>query len=163
VLWEALSGEDVPWANQAVWTLTRAPASALPLFKDKLRAVTVDSVRITRLVAQLDDEKYAVRENAFRELEKLGKFAELDLKQALKSRPSLEVRRRVERLLEKLEGVEFAPYPDWLRARRALQILERMESPAAGDLLQALAQGAPLSWLTEEARTALRRRAGRSD
>jgi hypothetical protein len=160
-LWETLSGEDLPRANQAVWTLTRAPARAIPLFKDKLHAVTVDSARITRLVVQLDDEKYQVRENAFRELEKLGKFAELDLKQALTNRPSLEVRRRVERLLEKLEGVDLAAYPDWVRARRALQVLERMDAPEARELLQSLAQGAALSWLTQEARMALRRQAER--
>src|SRR5262249_53591466 len=150
--WAELALEDAPRAHQAIWTLARAPGQTLPFLQERLQTVTVDPRRIIRLVGELDDPRYAVRENASKELEKLGKFAEPALEEAVKSRPSLEVRRRAERLLEKFDGQEYVPYGDWLRARRAFQVLERMDAPEGRRLLQKLAAGAPQSWLTQEAR-----------
>ena len=157
-LWTDLAGEDVPRASQAIWTLTRYPGQALRWIRDRVRPVTVDEPRIARRVHDLDDPRYAVREQASQELAKMGKFAEPALKEVLKTRPSLEVRRRVERLLEALEGQDSAPYPDWLRARRAIHILEHIEDPEAPKLLHTLAGGAPESWLTKEAQAVLDRR-----
>ena len=54
------------------------------------------------MIKELDDERFQVRENAARELEQLGELAEGPLQRVLRGAPSLEQRRRVERLLEKL-------------------------------------------------------------
>jgi hypothetical protein len=158
-LWADLASEDVARAHQAVWSLSYVPTQVIPFMKERIRPVTVDTQRIARLVSDLADAKFAVREQATQELAKLGKFAEPALRQVLETRPTLDIRRRVERLLEQLDGVEAAPYPDWLRARRALKALQRIDSAEARDFLELLAQGSPASWLTQEAQTVLARMA----
>jgi hypothetical protein len=76
----------------------------------------------------------------------LGRAAEEALKEATKS-SSLEVQRRAEDLLRKLKGgTEVPPYR--LRAQRAVEVLERIGTPEAKELLRGLLKlnfGAPLS------------------
>lgn len=55
------------------------------------------------LVTDLDNSEFAVREAATRELEELGETAEPALRKVLADKPSLEVRRRVEPIVKKLE------------------------------------------------------------
>ncbi len=71
--------------------------------------------------------------------------------QSLSGELSLEVRRRIERLLGTLEGSER------LRGRRALAALERIGTPEARRLLEVLAGGVPGAHLTREARAAVNR------
>lgn len=65
--------------------------------------VQVDAQKINQLVKDLDSNTFGVRQKATRELEKLGLIAEPFLKKELGNKPSLETRKRVERLLAKLE------------------------------------------------------------
>jgi hypothetical protein len=69
--------------------------------------------------------------------------------------PSLEVRRRIEGLLEK------AAHPvlpsERLRPLRAVEVLERTGTDDARAILKELASGMPEARLTEEARAALGR------
>jgi hypothetical protein len=84
----------------------------------------------------------------------LGERVEPALRQALKEKPSAEVRRRVGALLAALKGV---PPPNTLRALRAVWVLERVGTPEARQLLGALAKGAPGARQTVEAQAALAR------
>jgi dipeptidyl aminopeptidase/acylaminoacyl peptidase len=156
-LWSDLGGSSAPQANRALWLLSRAPGQSVPFLKGKLRPITVDRPHIVQLVTELDSPKFSRRQEATRELELLGKFAEPALRQALRARPALEVRRRVEGLLARVEGERCVPYPDARRAGRALKALARMESPDAQVLLKSLAAGAAESWLTQEAKATLDR------
>ena len=110
-----------------------------------------------QLIADLDSAQFAVREEASRELEKLGEPVEPALRQALRSRPTLETRRRLERLLEKLD----APVPpvETLRALRAVEVLEHIGTAEARRVVQDLARGAAGAGLTEEAAAAVQRMA----
>ncbi len=75
--------------------------------------------------------------------------------QALRGRPSLEQKRRMESLLQKLSGP-----PVW-EAARAVEILERIATTEAVQVLEAIAGGASDALPTREARAArerLRRR-----
>jgi hypothetical protein len=120
------------------------------------QAASADPHTIAALVGDLDSNQFTVREKAMQALEKLGKVAEPALRTALAARqPSLEIRRRMERILEKLEGPVTAP--ERLRELRALEVLEQIGSAEARQLLETLAQGAADAPLTQEARTALRR------
>ena len=112
------------------------------------------------MIADLDDERFAVREKATTELEKLGKEIEPALHKALQGKPSLEVRRRIDRLLEKLESA--APSPEQLRLLRALEVLEHIGTPEARELLRTLAKGASGARLTQEAKASLDRLANRA-
>ena len=69
------------------------------------------------------------------ELEKMGLAVEPALREALRKKPSLEIRRRIEAVLEKLAG---GPR---LRFLRALEVVEHIATPEAGQLLESLCQG----------------------
>jgi WD40 repeat protein len=154
-LWADLAGADAARAHRALWALVGVPEQALPLLKERLRpAATVDPQRIRRLLADLESDRFGVRQQAARELEALEETAEATLRKALADQPGPEVRRRVEQWLERLEGSERP------RARRAVAVLERSGTPEARQLLEKLAGGVPDAYLTQEARSALRRLSG---
>src|SRR5262249_40209275 len=68
------------------------------------------------------------------------------------SRPSVEMRRRVERLVERLSGPIVDPTT--LRAIRGVEAVERAGTAEARRLLEALARGEPQARLTREASAA---------
>jgi RNA polymerase sigma factor (sigma-70 family) len=152
-LWADLAAADAQAAHRAVWTLTAAPGPAVALVKEKLRpAQADDDPRIERLIAGLDSDPFAVREKAAADLEGLGDGAEPTLRNALAGDPSPEARRRIEHLLGKLETS-----PRVLQERRAVETLEHIATSEAGQVLQALARGAPGARLTQEAKASLDR------
>src|SRR5205085_1083644 len=109
--------------------------------------------KLSKLIADLDSEEFTVRDKAATELAKLGVLAEPALKKALTAKPSLEVRRRIESLLEPFEKWPGMPLDAW----RALAVLERIGSDDARQLLKGLSEGDPDSRLTREASAALER------
>jgi hypothetical protein len=128
--------------------------------QERLRKIPAPDVRrIPKLIGDLDSNRFVERKRATEELEKLGDVAEPALSDVLRGRPSLEVRRRVERLLQQLEqrGVN----PEWLRVLRAVEILEQIGTPEARQVFRALASGASEAPLTCQARAALERLAKR--
>ncbi len=161
--WADLAGDDFIRLRQRAWTLVRSPGLTVPFFKHKLRPAQapVDPRKVARLIADLDNDQFAVRDRARKDLEKLGESAAPLLRRALRDKPSVEAARRIDRLLKKGEGLAISP--ERLRLRRVLDILEDIGTPEARQVLQTLAGGAEGAWLTEEARDTLRRLAGRSN
>jgi hypothetical protein len=155
-LWADLAGKDARKAFAARWTLAAAPEQALPLLGERLKPVrAANPQRLRQLLADLDSEQFAVRQKAQEELEKLGDLAEPALRRTLEGKPTLEVRRRVQVLLERLRG--SVTQPELLQALRAVAVLEDIGTSAARRLLQELAKGTPEARLTREAKGALRR------
>ena len=103
----------------------------------------------------LDSDDFAVREQATRELETFGRSALPALRKVLREDPSVEVRRRVESLLEQLE--QQGHFSEELRALRAVEVLEVIGSPEARELLKKWSAGPPGHRLTTEAAAALAR------
>ncbi len=135
-LWRDLEGNDAGRAFKAMAALSSGPGEAIPLLKERLKPrPPADAKAIGKLIADLDSNDYDVRETAEEELAKLGVGAEEALARAAKS-PSLEVRRRVETLLARLQGVPL----ERLRVLRAIEVLERSGTPAARGLLRQLAK-----------------------
>jgi hypothetical protein len=156
ILWADLRGADAVKAFRAIGTLTAASGPTVSFVQKRLPPVAApDGKRFARLLAELDNPQFSVREKANAELEKLGAAAEPLLREALAGRLSLEAQRRVERLLEKVQGLVLTP--DELRAWRAVEVLEHIGSPEARQLLEALAKGQQEAPLTREAQAALRR------
>jgi RNA polymerase sigma factor (sigma-70 family) len=156
-LWADLAGDDAVAAYQAIQKLAAAPRQALPLLRARLRPVaTVDPRQLGALLAKLDSDAFGVRDRATAELEKLGESSGPALRKALEGKPSLEARRRLERLLQRLRRV--SPVPERLRELRALEVLERIDGTEVRHILEALARGMPEARLTQEAKAALRRR-----
>jgi hypothetical protein len=61
---------------------------------------------VERLIGGLDADSFATRQKAEEELRKLGDDAKPFLREALKGRPALEGRRRIERLMQALPGFD---------------------------------------------------------
>src|SRR5207249_4170107 len=105
--------------------------------------------------ADLDDRLFEVRARAARKLHELGESAGPALRQALAGRPSVEVRRRLEGLLDKVQKAVLPSHQ--LRGVRAIEVLESIGTPEARQVLERVAGGAPNVLLTQEAAAALRR------
>ena len=155
-LWAELAEGDAAKAWRALWALSASAKQTVPLLNEQLSPASIVSAeRITRLIADLDSDQFAVREKTERQLEKIGEEAEAALRKTLAARPSAEVRRRVEQLLEKLErGILPGTR---LQQLRAIEVLEHIGTPDAQEVLKKLAKGAPEARLTQEAKAALAR------
>ena len=153
-LWADLARDGIT-AHRAMAALIAAPRQAIPLLRERLRpAAPADPQQIARLIAELDSKLFAVRENAISDLECLGDLAEPALHKARQGSPSLEFRRRLEQLLEKLQGPVVSPERLDLRG---VEVLERLGSAEARRLLGELAKGADGARLTREAKANLAR------
>jgi WD40 repeat protein len=152
VLWSDLASEGRK-GHHAVRLLTAVPDQALPLLRDRLRpTAAVDGNRVKRLLADLDDDKFAVREAAGRELAELRERIEPMLREALRGQLSPEARRRLETILD---GLPLVP-GDTRRALRALAVLERIDTAESRRLVEKLGGGAD-SRETRAAKAALER------
>jgi WD40 repeat protein len=152
--WSTLAHPDASKAYDAVWQLVAAPEQAIPFLRKHLPPVPrPDAKAVARWIADLDSEDFTVRQKATDELSKLGDTIAPALREALQGKSSLETRRRVQSLLDQSR--------DWtserLRAHRAIQVLEHIGPKPARDALQALAEGAPEAFRTEEAKASLQR------
>jgi hypothetical protein len=152
-LWDNLAGPG-PKAYSALTTLADHPAQAVALLRQHLRPAQPPE-GVAKLIADLDSGDFDQREQATRELAKLGGLAEPALREALAGKPSAEAKRRIEEVLQRL--TEPVRDPATLRHIRAVEVLERLASDDARALLRELAQGAPGATLTREARLSLQR------
>jgi RNA polymerase sigma factor (sigma-70 family) len=160
--WKALAGEDAAAAFRAIQALAADPVRSVPYLRARLHPVApVDEKRLQQWVADLDSDQFAVREKATEELKKAGTVALRAMRKALDGKPSLETRRRLEQLIETQVREDWAPSAENLRARRALEVLERAGTAEAKEVLTTLANGAPEAWQTLDARAALERLAQR--
>jgi hypothetical protein len=144
-LWHALASDDAAKAFDAIGLLTASPQQAVSLLKDKL-----------------DSDRFQTRQKAMDELKQMGEIVEPALHEALQGKLSPEARSRVEKLLEGAHLLSVAPSPERLRDLRAIEILERVETPEARQKLQDLAEGRPGAPVTREAKASLERMAKRS-
>jgi WD40 repeat protein len=158
-IWRDLAQADAARSYRIVCSLLASPAQTVTFLKDRLKpASPADPRRVRELIAELDRDRFAVRERAMQELGDLAELAEAALRQKLRENITLEMRERMEHLLRKLEGPRS---PDRLREVRALEVLEHIGTPEARQLLQTLSGGTPEARLTQEAKAALERLAKR--
>jgi hypothetical protein len=157
--WADLGSTDGVKAYRAIGQLVGDSAKAVPFLGDHVRPVAnIPNDRVSQLIVSLGSDKFAVRDKAQRELEELQDLATEELVKTLGAGPTLEVRRRIELLLEKQELLKS---PARLQALRAIEVLETIGTPEAMRVLQKLADGAPESQQTREAKASLQRLAKR--
>jgi RNA polymerase sigma factor (sigma-70 family) len=158
--WKDLAG-DAAAGYAALGRLVSSPGRAVAFLGKQLQgAEPVDTRRIARLIADLDAEQYPAREQATRELEALAERAAPALRKALAGDPSPEARRRLEALLDRLDGAR--PSAETVREVRAVEALELIGTPEARRLLDQLAAGPAEAPLTQEAKAAAGRLARRA-
>jgi hypothetical protein len=132
-------------------TMTADPVGTVTWLRDRLQPIQeADAGRLTRLLADLDDEKSEVRAKAKEALAEMGTGAETALRKARENPRSVEVRRSLDELLGRLASQQA-------QGLRAIEVLEHIGSPQAQALLERLSHGAPGAALTREAQTSLRR------
>jgi hypothetical protein len=157
--WDALRGDDAPKAYQAVGRLAAAPKESMPFLRARVRPAAPLSVvqqkLVERWLRELDDDRFAMREQASAELARLGEAVLPAARRTLAEKPSAEVRRRLREIVEQLAG--SAGSPDGRAALRAVEALELVGDVQARDLLKELAAGLPEAALTREASAALER------
>jgi hypothetical protein len=161
-LWADLAGADAARGYAAGWRLADDPTRSVALLQERLQPIRPASPEEMRtLLGNLDSNQFSVRQAAERTLRELGERAEPGLRESLKGAPPLEVKRRVEALLEAIH----APGPlegEALRGFRAVQVLERIGTADARRILEGLAKSVAGARLTQEARAALERLAKRA-
>jgi WD40 repeat protein len=156
-MWHALRGTDPARAHQAALKLVADPAVAVPTLRTRLKPVPApDTKKLTQLLEDLDNKDFQTRQRASADLEKLGELAEHAVKQALAAQPGLERRQRLEKVRDRLLTTAALP-AEQCQALRALEVLERVGSPEAKQVLRHVATGAEGARLTREARAALTR------
>jgi WD40 repeat protein len=148
-LWTDLASEDAAEAYRALILLRRNPKQSMPFLTAQLGPVTIRGVE--KLIGQLDDEDFDVRERATRDLIALGRSAEPGLRKAIRNPASAEAKRRLESILERLD--KYNP----MQGLRALEILEGIGTPEARQLVEEMARGAPEELVTIEAKAQLLR------
>ncbi|MBI3410538.1 MAG: WD40 repeat domain-containing protein [Planctomycetes bacterium] len=155
--WANLAHEDASRAYAAVWRLAESPQeNAIAFLRKHLRpAPEPDLKDIRRLIADLDSDIFAVRDKAFKRLEEMGNAAESELRATLKKASSLELHRRLERLLSRPRPLVSSP--ETLRYLRAIGVLEQIASKDARRLLEELSRGAVHAVETQEARASVER------
>jgi RNA polymerase sigma factor (sigma-70 family) len=154
--WEDLLSADARRGYAAVWRLAEAPARSVPLLRERLKpASAMLEKAIRQHIADLGSATFTVRQKAFEQLKDLGLAAATALREASKKDLPLEVRRRLDQLLEGVTGRPVSG--EWLRTLRGLAVLEHAGTPEARRLLRELAAGAQGAWLTREAQAACER------
>jgi WD40 repeat protein len=155
-LWGKLASEDAQHAQESGIKLVQSPKETVGYLRERVEAAALlDQAKVDKLLADLQDNRFAIRKKATDALEKLGELAEPTLLKCLEDNPPLEVKQRVEALLQKLKGP--VTHPDRLRALRAVEVLEQIGTPEAQELLAMVAKGAPEAQLTQDAKAALER------
>lgn len=155
-VWDDLACPSAICGRRALEALVAHPERGIALLRGRLApARPIDAERLAGWIVGLDSDVFEQRRAAMQALESAGPLAGPALRTALAANPPLEVRRRVEALLEALDPKTLPPAT--LRTIRAVQALEVIGTPAARQLLAEQAAGAPGARLTEEAAAACAR------
>jgi RNA polymerase sigma factor (sigma-70 family) len=156
--WDDLGSADAGAAWRAAGELAARPDEAVAMLKGKLRPVPkADAAATARLIAELDDPRFAVREVAGRELCRRAGAEFPALWSARRAAASAEVRERLDGVLRSAPPAWAGTDPGEVRESRAVAVLEAVDTPAAREVLGRLAGGDPYARLTREAAAAVKR------
>ena len=157
--WNDLTASEAAESFKSEGRFVWAPADAVKFFAEKIKPVeALDPKRIQRLLADLGSDVFAVREAASKAIRALDEQAIPYLEATLKSAESVEVRLRVQRILEQHQGAPLTS--EQIRRSRAVMLLELIGDGASKSLLQRWAGGPAGAQLTTEAAATLTRLEG---
>jgi hypothetical protein len=154
LFWADLSAEPLV-AHVAMLRLVEAGDRGVEFLAARMQpAAPPDEELVGRLIADLDADDFATRQQATAGLRKLGPGVSEALRRAAAESGSGEQVGRCRQLLTEFREA-FLSDPDQLRHVRAVQAVARIGTPAARSLLARFADGAPSAVLTRHARQAL--------
>src|SRR5262245_19049196 len=150
-LWTELESDDGVQAQFALLALAEIPDETVAFLTGRLQLAPVDPRRIAQWIEDLDSPQFLVRQTATRELELVVNQAAPRLHKALAGKPSLEVSKRIERLLgQQQESAHRQIF-------RGLALLEQIGSAQARRHLEKIAAGDEEAWTTSAAQASLKR------
>jgi RNA polymerase sigma factor (sigma-70 family) len=152
VLWTELTETKAAKAYQGVWALSENPRAVDYLRKKLPPAALPNKARLAELIAELDSDRFEVREVAGKALAEMAEQAKPTLEEACKTSTSMEQRRRLDDLLSTLKD-RLSPFQ--IRQMRAVQALELAGTDEAQKALKDWAGGDPAALLTQDAKAAL--------
>src|SRR5262245_3025045 len=154
-LWNDLASDDGEVVHRAIVTLGRAPGQAVPLVKSRwTNEAPTDSKAVAALLRDVAGENDVARRRAARELSKMGEVVRPALHEAyLSDKASEEFRGRVLQIGRSL-AKQSTPGKA-LRRARAVEVLERIDTPEATDLLKQIAKEHPWDLASRMARSLL--------
>jgi hypothetical protein len=154
--WTTLGNHHSAQGYSALESLAVAPSSVLPFLKDRFGPLAaVDATLIGQWVVDLNNNDFKIRDKAMHELRKVGESARPALEKALAKDPPLEMKKRIDQLLDRLEPGRMDP--ERLRLLRTIQLLEKIGTAEARELLERFATGNPADPLTQDAVATLER------
>ena len=155
--WSDLASDNAVKAQQVVWMLTRESRQAAAFLGQRLRPVAEPkTARIASRSDDLDSEVFSTREQANAELTRLGTLAEPLLRKKRAEKITLEMRKRIDLLLEQMDALTPLSGEE-LRRVRAVEALEQIGTREARQILRRLAEGAECARQTREAKATLQR------
>jgi RNA polymerase sigma factor (sigma-70 family) len=157
-LWTNLGSHDNTFALWAATVMASDPPRSLAFLRERLKPAPPGDERLRKAVADFQHDDPQVRDAAMKELRRFGPDAIPPLRELQRraTDSKLQARLRAFLLTAELNGVTPAS-AELPRDVMAVQALEMIGTPEARQLLEKLAQGAPLARLTEAAKAALRR------
>ncbi len=136
--------------------MAAAPDKSVAFIRERIQpASPVDPKRIVKLIGDLDATQFKVRQLATAELLQVGDRALPAIDKAIAAKPALETHLRLQDVRKRLASPVLKK--DVLRAYRAIEVLERIATPDAREVLQTLAAGDTGALITTQARLALAR------
>ncbi len=160
-MWGELATDDAEKAHRAIWGFALGGNPMVAWLQQKLKPAPLDPKHVDKLISQLDSASFAEREEAREALEELGDLAEKALVKSLTGKPSLEMRDRLEKLVEKVKRERDALNPHRTRVVRVIEALGQIGTPEARGMLKELADAPPEARLTEEVKVMARQMAER--
>jgi hypothetical protein len=155
-LWSYLSGERAPRSLFAIYRLAASGEETVRRLEPLVRPAPVTGKpSLEDLVLQLDDDDFKTRERATTLLIEKGVGVVPKLRAVLKGSVSLEVSRRIGRIMDHFN--EAGNTAEGLRLLRAVTVLSRIATPSSRALLAELAEGPEATPVTIAARAALER------
>jgi len=159
--WKDLASPDAAKAYRAIVSLAADP-ECVGILRELVKPVSkVPAEKIRKLVKDLDSDEFTARETATSALAMLGDTIDAELRSSLRGELSPEQKQRIDEVLARRKLIESDP--ERLRLLRCVEVLERLGSSEARSLLGELAKGAAGARLTQEAQSAIRRFALKSN
>lgn len=158
--WNTLVAQTGEPIHAAIAWLAAQPNDAIPFLAERLKATERPTAQqVAEWIQQLDANLFREREAAEAKLRGAVRDFAKTLEDAATTTTSPEVRARLRKILAAKD--RWLPSPEERRTLRAIEVLERIGTPAACDVLKKLAAGPADAWVTNDATAALERLAKR--
>ena len=156
--WTTLLSEETSRGHETMWKCIASAKQAIPHLTKVKKLYLLDPERVKKLFRDLDSGHYPTRTAAMMELSGYGRWMEGRYEAAMASPPSLEYKRRVELLKDKLNATNSPSLAqERLRVRRIMLMCEQAGGADAVAALRQLAERGPEEEIREEAQASLKR------